>query len=445
MKQIPDEFLSCLRTAQSLSLHILTRESKIPVSVLANSAPSSSMKIECTPRHLLAFIRCAHLCVGGNSSFTFTRTGVPPLILFPIKSKHDMERKIQKFPIYRELLRELDRRIPLLTRIDAHVCLRQFAVIGLFHRPIIDACIDRIMMGLAITPHQQCVDVILHLGVLGYRHVACREIVDAINTKLIGEAGLRKLLRGMAMLQIPWKNSEEIKEIHNHVWMFALRPSGNSVTDLGWHIDVIHALVTLNAIHYRFLLRTCRQVRNEMKGFMGEKQKQQQFFERKMAMQNGGGQPPSPSLPIPPNVGRPRGGIKKVLSAQQHAQLLWTIGKVDRKSVPEDLDRDWKQIVNRVRKMLIQDAMEQASQMISVVHEENEEFKHPPEYYQQLHNTSSAINIVHHSASANNTNLPLLFQALESVGIHATDVIEYAQKKDKDKVWKVEGENSESS
>lgn len=427
-KLIPRELSQCLETAQRLSLLLLNRESHVAVSLTNNSigkessshqgrnnrvavmlgrtttATSSSSVfsgVECSPRHILAFMRCADICLGGPNSFHFANRGVPPQVMLPIKSKHDMERKAQKYSILRELLREVERRLPLLTRIDAHVCIRQFAVIGLFNETIVDACLERITMGLAITPHQQCVDVILHLGVLGHRHVACREIVDTINTKHIGPLGMRKLLRGMAMLQIPWKHELQIKEIHDHVWMWAMRPLSKPETTVAWHIDVAHALCVLGATHHQFLLRTCRLVRNEIL------------------------------------LNKNRGKDKLELTSLQIAQLLWTIGKVDRRKVPSDFDRDWVKNVNRVKNALIAKATELASKMVSVEQGDLslvDHHDHPTEYHQHLHNSPSKVSILR-DMSKNNNNygnnsenegpsaLPLLLQGLEACGVHAGDVM----------------------
>lgn len=321
--------------------------------------------------------------------------------MLPVKSKHDMERKAQKFPVFHELLRELERRIPLLTRIDAHVCLRQFAVIGLFNKNIIDACLERIVMGLAITPHQQAVEVVVHLGVLGYRHVCVREIVDAINIKNIGARGLRSLLRGMAMLQLPWKSVGEVRDFQDLAWLLALRPQNekNASAMIAWHIDVAHAFAALGSTHYKFLLRTCRLVRNEMR----------------------------------------TNAADFSLQTIQQAQLLWSIGKVDRKSVPSELDRDWVKQVNRVKNSLVREVMDRVANLISVDEGDlsGEVDQNDREYHQHLHNCSSSISLNlmktpgkdhHHHDNDMSDIIPLLFQGLEACGIHTADVLAHSKK-----------------
>ena len=253
---VPASLGDTLRAAQSAALKLLERDSR-----LFHNTPSH----QCTPRQVIAFLRGADVLLGGPASFAFAPRGVPPLGMLPVKSKADMEHKLRNYPVLRELVRALEARAAQVTRIDAHVILRDFAVIGLFNQPIIDACVERVRSGIAVTGHLQAAVVVLHLGVLGYRHVAVTEIVAAIDTAEIGAHGMRKLLRGMAMLQLPLRtlgDDELRRRVHNHIWMYVMRPDEKHVTGLVWHIEVAHALAALQAPHNMLILRTSRQLRH---------------------------------------------------------------------------------------------------------------------------------------------------------------------------------------
>lgn len=301
-------------------MRLLAREAAlgIPTTLLGPSDANSSNHQRCTARHLISFLRGADVMLGGPASFHFKSRGVPPLPMLPIKSKHDMERKAQKFPVLHDLLRELERRSEQITRIDAHTGLRALATIGVYSPVVVDACVQRIVNGLNLSSDLQIAEAVTHLGVLGHRHVDARALVAGCDTKTVGAHGMRSLLRGRAMLQLPYTSeSDENKSLlHDHIWFHVQRPSNQSVCTIEWHIDVAFALAMLDNQHHKLLLKACRMVRNSTPGHHVNK--------NEMPLDN-----------------------------MYKAKLLWTLGQVKKRTdVPADLDRSWKENVNKVKNAL---------------------------------------------------------------------------------------------
>ncbi|RNF20854.1 uncharacterized protein Tco025E_03584 [Trypanosoma conorhini] len=251
---------------------------------------------------LLALLRGTDAVYG--EGFRFTPVSADMIGLLPIKSKIQMEAKLQKCPSARHILKSLC--AMQLSRLDAGICLSCLAEIGMYDAELCNVCCEVLFSTHALVTCQQFAEVIYSLGVLQHRHIHQKFFASLMDFKKCNATALRKHAMGLAMLRQPPPSERALMD---GVFLHALRPtdpleygsSPEAELPSAWFVSVGHALSCLGIVHYKYRLMLARTLRRDILR----------------------------------------------LTTRQRCQLMYALGGVSIESVPEELRQSWKKKVER--------------------------------------------------------------------------------------------------
>lgn len=228
------------------------------------------------------------------SDFRFPPLNPDQRGLLPMKSRVQMEAKMQRCPGARELLTAMKNME--VNRLDAGMCITLLADLGFYDTDLCNLACEVLHSAHAVVTSQQFAQVIYSLGVLQHRHVYQRFFSSLITAKQCNADGIRQHLLGLAMLQQP-PHSE--RHLMDGVFLHALRAgrssgssssssspvfrrnrkqadssrhsSGGSSSSASvesqyalpftWYVDIGYGLSCLDISHHKFKLMMARQVR----------------------------------------------------------------------------------------------------------------------------------------------------------------------------------------
>lgn len=189
--------------------------------------------------------------------------------LLPIKSKLQMEAKIQRCQGAREILRWMQGM--KFSRLDASMCLQVMAETGLYDSFLCDKSCEVLYGSRVLVSSTQNTEILYNLGVVQHRHIHLTHFSNGINAMECNSEAIRRQVVGLAMLQVP-----PSPELMDGVFLHALRDrrrepkcppayrkerSGDSAAyslTPQWYIDIAHGLACLHRPHQKFCLRTAR-------------------------------------------------------------------------------------------------------------------------------------------------------------------------------------------
>lgn len=258
---------------------------------------------------LLSLLRGTDAVYGG--SFQFTPVGADMMGLLPIKSKVQMEAKMQKCEHSRDILRALCEM--QFSKLDAGICLTSQAECGFYQSELCNICCEVLFSTHALMTSQQLAQVVHSLGVLQHRHIHQKFFSSLIDFKNCNAEAVRQHIMGLAMLRQPPPNDRRLMD---GIFLHVFRPtdpldydsSPEAALSPGWFVDVGHALTCLGITHHKYRLTMARTVRRSIAS----------------------------------------------MSTQERCKLLYGLGGVSLDSVPAELQGSWKGKVIRTIEVLEQ-------------------------------------------------------------------------------------------
>lgn len=244
-----------------------------------------------------------------GSAFSFSSSKPDARSLLPIKDRVQMEAKMQRCQGSRELMNALKEMT--LSRLDAGMGLLLMAELGFYDMDLCNMLCEVLHSSHSAVTSQQFSQIVYSLGVLQHRHVYQRYFSSLLQPKDCNADGIRQHVLGLAMLQQP-PHSE--KSLMNGIFLHALRGSKAKVgtgspyaLPLSWYVDVGYALSTLGITHHKYKIMTARQA---------------------------------------------MGGMSS-LSTNEQCKLLYALGPINDPSVPEELQQNWRQRVEKSLSVVI--------------------------------------------------------------------------------------------
>eukprot|EP00796_Vickermania_ingenoplastis_P006727 gene6727-4822_t len=212
------------------------------------------------------------------SDFHFPPSNPDQRGLLPLKSRVQMEAKMQRCPGARELVSAL--KSMELNRLDAGMCLTMLSEIGFYDTDLCNLACEVLHSAHAVITSQQFCQIIYSLGVLQHRHIYQRFFSSLMVPKQCNAEGIRLHTLGLAMLQQP-PHSET--QLMNGIFLHALRAERQKKTQrhdrrggdrpppspyelpCQWYVDVGYALSCLDVSHHKYKLLLARQARGPVR------------------------------------------------------------------------------------------------------------------------------------------------------------------------------------
>nr|CCC94009.1 conserved hypothetical protein [Trypanosoma congolense IL3000] len=246
---------------------------------------------------LLSLLRGSNAVYG--EKFQFNPVGADMVGLLPIKSKLQMEAKMQKCNYSRDILRALCSMH--MSKLDAGICLTWQADFGLYDSELCNVCCEVLFSNHALLTSQQLTKIIHSLGVLQHRHIHQKFFSSLVDFKKCNAAAVRQHVMGLAMLRQPPPSERGLMD---GVFLHVFRPtdpleydsSPEAALSPGWFVDIGHALTCLGITHHKYRLTMARATRRSIMS----------------------------------------------LTTQQRCKLLYGLGGVTEDAVPRELLASWK-------------------------------------------------------------------------------------------------------
>ncbi|KAH8620513.1 hypothetical protein ERJ75_000040200 [Trypanosoma vivax] len=214
---------------------------------------------------LLSLLRGTDAVCGEGFHFTPSCADISGLL--PIKSKTQMEAKMQRCSHSRDILKALGEM--QLSRLDAGICLSSQAEFGLYDGELCNVCCEVLFSTHALLTSQQLSQIVYNLGVLQHRHIHQKFFSSLVDFKQCNAEAVRQHVMGLAMLRQPPPSERRLMD---GIFLHTLRPTDplefgsapDAVLSPSWFVDIGHALACLGLTHFKYRLMMARTVRRDI-------------------------------------------------------------------------------------------------------------------------------------------------------------------------------------